>query len=368
MLEAIEGGAALVVRLLATEQISAGQDVCVAIPTRRSWGQTDAQLTEALRTLGVEVFDLEMRRNPLHPANVRALSTLVRWSRSWKPDVVHSHATVGGMVGRLAARRVGVPSVHTQHGVPFADVDGGWSSRAAKLFERGLRGSTGFVIAVSSSEAEVLRSVHPSDRIATIPNGIALGEEPPRPLPVRPMIVSVSRFVSPKDPILAVQVMAAARRQVPDARALLVGYGPLEDEVRAEIRRLDPGIEVRSDISGPDAIGHATVVLLCTRREGLPTVVLEAMERARPVVATDVVGCRDAVVHRETGMLFPLGDVGAGAAAVASYLTDRSRAERAGAAGRARVLEQFTSAAMAESVERLYASLTSSARPGWSAG
>ena len=209
------------------------------------------------------------------------------------------------------------------------------------------------LIAVSESEAEVFGRIYPEGRVTVVPNGIPVGPEPLPPLPDPPAMVSVSRFVYPKDPLLAVRVMAGARREVPGARALLVGYGELEYDVRRLVASLDPGIAVRSDIPGPEAVAGATVVLLCTRREGGPIVPLEAMERGRAVVANDVVGCRDVVVHGETGYLFPVGDVDAGVRAVAGILADPAQAAGLGAAGRARLVARYSVEAMADGVDRV---------------
>ena len=342
VLEAAEGGAALSVRHLAEGQAQRGLTVALAVPVNRSWGRTDSQLPVYLSARGVEVLPLGMRRSPVHPANAAATLKLLRFARSWRPDVIHTHATTAGVLGRIAAAIQHTPSVHTYQGARFADQGAGASGVAGRLLERLLRPLTGAVIAVSASEADVLRTVHAPERVALVPNGIPTDDNPPAEFPDPPLVVSVCRFEYPKDPLLAVRVMAAARRSVPGSRALMIGYGRLEDEVHHLGAELDPGIEMRSDIPGPEAVATASVVLLCTRREGGPYVPLEAMERSRPVVTTDVVGCRDVVADGETGFLFPLGDVDQGAAAVARLLAEPSTAARMGEAGRVRLTERFS--------------------------
>lgn len=363
VLEAVEGGAALSVRYLAAEQARRGMTVALAVPVNRSWGRTDSELPAYLSDRGVEVLPLGMRRTPIHPANIAATLRLLRFTRSWRPDVIHTHATTGGVLGRIVAAIRRTPRVHTYQGMIFADPGAGARGAASRLLERSLRPITGAVIAVSASEAQVLRTVHAPERVALVPNGIPSDDSPPAEFPDPPLVVSVSRFEYPKDPLLAVRVMAAARRSVPGSRALVIGYGRLEDEVRRLVAELDPGIEVRSDIPGPEAVAAASVVLLCTRREGGPYVALEAMERSRPVVTTDVVGARDAVADGETGFLFGLGDVDRGADAVARLLAEPSTAARMGEAGRVRFTERFSLDSGVSKVSDLYRELVDG-RPG----
>ena len=357
VLEAVDSGAALSVRLLAAEQARRGLDVALAVPARRSWGRTDDQLTEYLSTRRVAVLRLGMKRMPIHPANVAATVRLQRFARSWQPDVIHTHATTAGVLGRIAAGIQGVPSVHTYQGARFSDPGAGASGLAGRLLERSLAPLTGALIAVSPSEAEVMRTVHHAERVVLVPNGIPVDDAPAAEFPDPPLVVCVCRFEYPKDPLLAVRVMAAARRTVPGSRALLIGYGSLEGEVRRLVSRIDPEIEIRSDIPGREAVATASVVLLCTRREGGPYVPLEAMERSRPVVVTDVVGARDVVVNNETGFVFPLGDVDLGAAAVARLLAEPATAARMGEAGRARLTESFSLEAGVNAVIDLYGKL-----------
>jgi len=353
VLEAVEGGTALHVRHLAGQQVK-DHAVAVAVPVQRSWGKTDDQFVADLEPRGVDVWSVGMRRNPAHPVNARAVATMIRRGRAWRPDVVHAHSTVGGLLGRVVGAALRVPVVHTQNGATFATVERGPSAMAGRALEWLGRPFTKAEIAVSDSEADALRSVHPASRVVVIANGIPWSGASPAPLPECPTVVAVCRFVHQKDPLQVVRVMAGARRSVAGARALIVGYGELEPDVRALIAELDPGIEITANIPGPEAMATATVVLLCSRFEGAPYVLLEAMERSRPVVATDVVGSRNAIVEGANGFLFPYADVAAGAAAVARLLRDVELAKRMGTEGRRLLLERFTVDQMAAKVEGVY--------------
>jgi glycosyltransferase involved in cell wall biosynthesis len=108
----------------------------------------------------------------------------------------------------------------------------------------------------------------------------------------------------------------------------------------------------RGDV--PALLAGCDVFCLPSRAEGLPMVVLEAMMQARPVVATPAGGTAELVADGETGLLVPVGDAGALAAALRTLLDDPGRARRLGEAGRARVLAEFSADRAAERILGLY--------------
>lgn len=128
-----------------------------------------------------------------------------------------------------------------------------------------------------------------------------------------------------KDPMLFVRAAAVAARKMPAARFLMVGDGPLRDEVVAEAGRL--GVAERFTFAGerteiPDILRGLDLLAVTSVREGCCNVILEAMATGVPVVATSVGGNPDLVEHGRTGWLFPHGDAGAGGEAMALLLTD----------------------------------------------
>lgn len=352
VLEALEGGTALHVRTLAEFQVGAGHDVAVVVPPSRSWGQTDTSLVSRLRELGAPVESIRMHRVPVHPRNVAAAWQLHRFLRRRRPDVVHTHSTVAGAVGRPVARSLGIPTVHTPNGVPFSDVDVTTAARVARVLESVLAPCTTTVIATSQSEGEVLAKAYSPAKIVVIPNGIPIHTSP-GPFPERFTVVAVNRFVYQKDPVLGVRVLGALLQRCPEARAVIVGYGELEPDVRRLMDELHAPIEISRDAGG-DAIARASVLLLTSRWEGAPYVILEAMHAGRPTVATDVVGSRDAVVPGKTGFLFSRDDPVAGADALVELFASRDLLERTGAAARAELEKDLSIDAMAARVQDVY--------------
>jgi glycosyltransferase involved in cell wall biosynthesis len=148
-------------------------------------------------------------------------------------------------------------------------------------------------------------------------------------------------------------------------RTLIVGGGPQRRELEetAHAYRLDDKVRFlghRDDV--PRLLAAADLLVLPSKYEGLPNIVLEAMRFRKPVVATAAPGTTELVVDGQTGRLVPVGNPQALAAALRAVLNDPAEAHRLGEAGRARVETRFTAAAMIDQFARLYESIA------WSKG
>lgn len=355
VLEAVEGGVALHVRTLTTAQCALGHEVAVAGPEKRSTGLTDTAFWDVVGSAGATSSVFPFHHLPLHPRNLPAVRKLRDVIRTWRPDVVHTHSTAAGALGRPLARRLKLPTVHTPNGVRFADARRTLVGAGERILERVLAPVTTYVVAVSRSEADVLEPVYTARRVVVVPNGLEVLDEPADPFPERARVVSVGRLRYQKAPEQTVRILAALRRRRPDVEAVIVGDGGMAGRIRALRDEVDPGITLAlGELGGREAIRSSTVVLLTSRWEGAPYVALEAMERSRAVVASDVVGSRDVVVHGSTGYLFPFGDVPSAVASLLSVLDDRNRAADMGAAGRARLIENYTIGRMVDGIAAVY--------------
>jgi glycosyltransferase involved in cell wall biosynthesis len=357
VLEALEGGTAR--HLVDITSHAGGSRHHVVIPRRRVGGLTDATALPRLEAAGATVHHVAMRRTPWAPANAVALAAVRRVVHEVRPDVVHGHSSIGGLLARLATNPSARPVVYTANGLATAPV--------GVLAERALARRTTAFVATSPSEAEVARRLGLArhGRVVVIPNGIEL-EVPPATVDLRatlripadvPLVGSISRLVPQKAPEDLVAAWAAVAEARPDAHFVLIGGGSLEAEVEAAIDR--HGLRGRLHrLEGLDgagaALGQLDVFTLASRFEGGPYAPLEAMRAGTPVVLTDVVGSRDAVVDGESGRLVPPGDPAALARAVTALLEDPLERRRLGAAGRARVVDRFDVRAMAAALDDLY--------------
>jgi glycosyltransferase involved in cell wall biosynthesis len=150
--------------------------------------------------------------------------------------------------------------------------------------------------------------------------------------------------------------MASSAREMPDLRLRLAGSGPLEFQLRAEVH--DLGIADKVEFLGHiddvrEFYDTLDVYVQPSRTEGLPCAVVEAMAMARPVIATDVPGNRDAVAAGETGWLIPQHNPGAWAQALQAVRQEVSEARRRGVAGRRRAMDLFDVPPMVDATVRL---------------
>ena len=151
-----------------------------------------------------------------------------------------------------------------------------------------------------------------------------------------------------------------------DVDFLVVGEGELRSELEAEVGRLDLGgrvrfLGLRHDV--PALLGAVDVLVLTSRYEGLPNVVIEAMATGAVAVATDVGGARELLVSGETGFIVPPGDAQAVADAVLAVLRAPESALRTAAAARRRVETEFTVDAMVRRTTELYERCLARTRP-----
>jgi glycosyltransferase involved in cell wall biosynthesis len=284
-------------------------------------GSGDRLLDEA-RAAGFEVILVPGLVSPIDPrADAAALRELTSVLRAGHFDVVHTHSAKAGALGRVAARRAGIPRVvHTFHGFPFHEFQS-WPRRSAYVWlERRLGAMTDFFLAVGTGVAveAVRRGIAPPERIRTI--GPAVGHDIPlatpesrrcarRSLGLPPgarVIGTVGRLDYQKAPEHLIKALALLRDR--DPILVWVGDGPLAD--RAARAAVHHGVADRVRLLGdradvPQLLPAFDIFAMASRYEGLPCAVLEAQRCGLPVVATAVNGTPDLVVPGVTGLLVP---------------------------------------------------------------
>jgi glycogen(starch) synthase len=299
---------------------------------------------------GVAVYRVPMRA-ALVGARVDELADvahqITRIKREVSPDVVHVSGVGPGAVFHLMTERA-FPA-------PFlvslrTEVLGSQKERNASLLERALRRAD-WITAVSAEVLKQARELTPAiaDRSSVVYNFLHAPDWTPSPLPFAPpRLLCVGRLIPAKGFDLAVKAFASVVIRHPDARLVLVGDGPeregLERERLVRDLRLGGAVEVAGPVAPsrlPDLLGSATLVLVPSRREGLPMVAVEAGMMARPVVAARVGGLPEVIVDGRTGVLVPPEDARALAHAVCALLADPSRTTELGRRARARVQAMF---------------------------
>jgi len=312
----------------------------------------DGIFFERFQALGLRVVEFPRRR-----LGLRHLLLAIRLIRQFDIAIVHTHGKGPGLYGRLAAWWTGASSVHTFHGIHYANYSriGRWLYLA---LERQLSRLSRTIINVSASQSVEglgLR-LFKAEQNAVVVNGIApeeisqaMSESPVRrdslALTADDVVLGcISRF----DPIKRLEVLLAAVQRLvgrlPRVTLLLVGAGTEEDRIRR--LTFEMGLQGRVIFTGflenPARVYPALdLYVTASQKEGLPLSLVEAMCAGLAVVATDVSGHRDVVIHGETGLLVPPNDSAALADAIAELITDPVRRRAMGEAGRRRALEEF---------------------------
>jgi len=302
-------------------------------------------LAEAACAAGIPFVHLEHMRRDLHPwHDALAFIELVRLCRRLRPDIVHAHSSKAGALGRLAAAVARVPvRVFTVHAWPFSAYRG-LTGRFYLWVERRLRRLTTSVVCVSRSTRDLgvaAGACRPEEAVvihnAVDVSSFAVTER----RELASQILSVGRFAFPKDFPTLIAALASIQT---DWRAAFVGEGPLRSAIAGELER--KGLAPRVDLPGsrddvPEVLASAGIFVLSSRSEGFPVSVLEAMAAGLPVVASDVGGVSEAVVHGETGLLVPANDPAGLAGALEQLLRDAPLRRRLGAAGLERARREF---------------------------
>ena len=255
-------------------------------------------------------------------------------------DVVHTHSSKAGILGRLAAHLAGVPFVvHTVHGWSFNDTQSRTRRRAYVEMERLAAGFTNRIVVVSSRNREkgLSMGIGRPDRYEVVHSGIDVDafrqpETDRRAVrrslgygPDQVVVGTVACLKPQKAPLDFVRAAAEAYSRDERLRFFIAGDGPLRPAVEAEITRLGLGGIVqllgwRRDVV--DLYHAMDVFLLTSIFEGLPRSVLQAMAAGVPVVATDVDGTPEVVRNRQTGLLIPPARPEAAARALLEVVRD----------------------------------------------
>jgi glycosyltransferase involved in cell wall biosynthesis len=320
------GGAQVHVRDVAMAMQAAGHEVVVVCGGDQFFERTAPSLpVRATSTL----------RRPIAPLeDLRAVGEVARILRGFRPDLVSTHSVKAGVVGRLAARHLGIPAVHTLHGASFAPGIPASRRRMARAAERLLAPSTRQCIAVSDYDATLARTAGMSN-IMRIHNGVPDVVERARPGTSGPVRLSmVARFAPQKDH----ETLLHALEELREPWQLdLIGTGPRFAQVRGLIDQL--GLSDRVATPGeqtdiPERLGRSHLFVLSAHWEGLPRSILEAMRAGLPVVASDVGGVAEAVQHGVTGLVVPPRDPGLLGRAIGDLVRQPETRAQMGANGR----------------------------------
>jgi len=299
------------------------------------------RFVEALRARSVPTDTLRMRFDADPVVSLRVVRR--------RPAVLHTHLVHADVLALPAGALARVPvRVSTKHG--FNEFRGNrfvaaGDRIAGRFAHRQIAISHGLAryLAVTEGFAE--------DDFTVVHYGIESGPDPPAP-PAATRLCAVGRLIPIKGFDLLLRAFAAARAEVPELTLEIAGNGPLAGELRGRapegvtfLGRVDPVREVYE---------RNAIVVVPSRGEGFGMVALEAAERGRAAIVSDVGGLPEIVADGETGVVVPAEDVDALARALVVLARDDELARQYGHAARRRALDEFSAGAAADGVEAVY--------------
>ncbi len=310
------------------------------------------------------------------PKDWLALRQLEKILREQKPDIVHTHSGKAGVLGRLAARRAGVPLIiHTIHGPSF----GSFQSRLNNFIFRSAEKKAArvtdhfVVVADAMTEQYLAAGIGRPEQYTKIYSGfnlepfLAAQNDPPfrARLGLQPddfVVGKIARLVSLKGHDDLFAVAPELVRRCPRMKFLLVGDGPWRQ--RFETMAANSGLQEHFIFTGlvppgevPSLVGVMDTLVHLSLREGLPRALPQALAAGKPVVAYDCDGAREVCLDGQTGFLLRPGNLAGLQNRLLQLEQEPALREKFGQAGRHFVRENFAVEKMVDDIHRLYLKL-----------
>jgi glycosyltransferase involved in cell wall biosynthesis len=334
-----------------------------------------SQDSERFASEGFILLPWSIRRGSLNPVSeCDALLQVVRTCRDLRPDLIHGLSLKQAVYGGIAGRVLGIPTLSAITGL-------GHVFAAKSLGMRALRRVLLALLRLSQRAGSAVLTVENSDDLELLVDSRAV--QPDRALVIRGAGVNTEFYVPQPEaegvPVVALasrllwykgvgEFCAAAdilRREGIGARFVLIGDNDPQNPSSVPTEQLESWHESGTlelwgrYVDMRKAFAEAHIICLPTfYREGIPKVLLEAAAAGRPIVTTDVPGCRDIVHHNENGLLVPPRDATALASALRRLITDKQLRLALGRRGRERAVSEFRMELVINDTLRLYADLT----------
>ena len=338
----------------------------------------EGSLMERARSYGYRVVEVdEMRRSILPVKDFRTYHRLVRLLRDLRPDVVHTHSSKAGIIGRWAADRAQCPAiVHTIHGLAFTASTSRMVNSVYKALERQTAPITDRIVCVADAmrEQSLAANIGRPEQYVTVYSG--MDTRPFLDPPVARETVRQDLGIAEDDLVVGTiarlfhlkghdDLLDEAPRlcgEHPRLRFLWVGDGLLRPEFERRIGEMK--LRDRFVLTGlvppariPELTNAMDVLVHPSRREGLARALPQASLARKPTVTYDVDGNREGVIDGETGFVIPPFDRRKLADAVGILAAEPPLRASMGEAGRAFALARFDAKVMVDALEALYAGL-----------
>jgi glycosyltransferase involved in cell wall biosynthesis len=321
----------------------------------------------------------ELRRTPNVLLDRKAYKKIKDIIEIEKPDIVHTHASKAGFIGRKAAKSSGVPIIlHTFHGHVFHSYFNAVKTKAVKMLERRLAKQSTGIIAISEKQKEELVKAHQictAEKVQVIPLGFDLNrfsvDKVKNRVEVRKKwgiekqevaIAIIGRLAPVKDHAYFLDIIAElAKRTDQKIKVFIVGDGTERAAIEGRLKALNKGTEfvyMTSWILDIAAFNHGMdIICLTSKNEGTPVSLIEAQAAGLPVVTTDVGGIKDVVQDDQTGFVIKQGDIETYVEKLRLLVEDSNLRDRMGQNGHNFVIRRFHYSRLVGDMEKYYKEL-----------
>jgi len=340
----------------------------------------EGSLLEKARGDGYRIIVLDSMRRAIHPTrDFATYRELIRLLREIQPDIVHTHSSKAGIIGRWAARRAGMKAiVHTIHGLAFTASTSGAINWVYKQLEKQAAPQTTRIVCVADAmrEQSLAAGIGRPEQYVTIYSGMETEPFLNPPVPrneVRSslgltddhiVVGTIARLFDLKGHDDLLQLAPQLCEAHPTLRFLWVGDGSLRSRFEAQMDQMK--LRDRFILTGmvspqrvPELTGAMDILVHPSRREGLARALPQAGLAGIPAITYDIDGNREGVKDGVTGIVIPPFDVRQLSKSISTLTTDEPLRHRMGRAGREFALARFDAKVMVDSLDRLYREIQS---------
>ncbi|HEY9852383.1 MAG TPA: glycosyltransferase family 4 protein [Leptolyngbyaceae cyanobacterium] len=341
---------------------------------------------ERLQQQGYVVHPIKIERRISLLPNLKSIYNLVKLMCENQYDLVHVHTPIAAVLGRIAAKLAGVKRiVYTAHGFPFYEQSPPLEYAVYFTIEKLAALFTDLILTQNYEDVATAKQkgLCSPEKIAYLGNGIdidrfkrdrlfltyqkQLRDSFNIPATANSIVGTIGRLTRKKGAAYLIEAAASLLPQFPNLHILIIGPQlssdpePFQTELIDKIRTW--GLEDRVTLTGqrqdiPELLGLLDIFVLPSfHNEGLPRSILEAMAMNLPVVATDIRGCREAVIHEKTGLIVPSQNSEKLAEALAKLLSNIELRKAYGLAGRQRVEAEYDEQFVFKRLEKYYQKL-----------
>ncbi len=321
---------------------------------------------------GVRILTVPGLMRKIAPfSDFKAFIELIKILRHERPHIVHTHTSKAGILGRWAAFFAGVPIIiHTPHGHVFWGYFGRFKTSLYVILEKIAAFITDKIIALTEQEKNdhLLFRIAPMDKFSIVHSGIKLdgfSDLPVDPeaikrklgIPGKGLVIGTAgRFAAVKGHRYLIEAAVSIAEARPDTTFVFLGSGELLEELQnmAEKLGLKENVKFpgwRADVA--EVMSVFDLFVLPSLNEGMGRVLVEAMALGKPVVASDVGGIPDLIIHGKNGYLVPPGDALSLSAAIGDLIEDPEKGRKMGENGKKRAVD-YSADAMVQKIDKLY--------------